>query len=61
MPYDPVLRRKLTDYAAKYPDLCKRLDKSKYHDYVEYEIDKDRLSARLLTLYSKERRKAAAE
>ena len=59
--YDPVLRRKLTDYAAKHPDLCKRLDKGKYPDYVEYEIDKDRLSVRFLTPYSEERRKAAAE
>lgn len=42
--YDPVLRRKLSDFAAKYPDLCQRLDKRKYPDYVEYEIDKDRLS-----------------
>ncbi len=59
--YDPVLRRKLTEYAAKHPDLCKRLDKGKYPDYVEYEIDKDRLSVRFLTPYSEERRKAAAE
>lgn len=59
--YDPVLRRKLTDYAAKHPDFCKRLDKDKYPDYVEYEIDKDRLSIRFLTPYSEERRKAAAE
>lgn len=59
--YDPVLRRKLTEYAAKHPDLCKRLDKGKYPDYVEYEIEKDRLSVRLLTPCSAERKKAASE
>lgn len=42
--YDPVLRRKLTDFAAKHPDLCRRLDKGKYPDYVEYEIDKENCS-----------------
>ncbi len=59
--YDPVLRRKLSDFAAKYPDLCQRLDKRKYPDYVEYEIDKDRLSVRFLAPYSEERKRAAAE
>lgn len=59
--YDPVLRRKLTDFATQHPDLCQRLDKGKYPDYVEYEIDKDRLSLRFLAPYSEERKKAAAE
>ena len=59
--YDPVLCRKLTDFAAKHPDLCQRLDNGKYPDYVEYEIDKDRLSVRFLAPYSEEHKKAAAE
>ena len=59
--YDPVLCRKLTDFAAKHPDLCQRLDKGKYPDYVEYEIDKDRLSVRFLAPYSEDHKKAAAE
>lgn len=32
-----------------------------YPDYVEYEIDKDRLSVRFLAPYSEERKRAAAE
>lgn len=59
--YDPSLQRRLAEYAAKYPDHCRRLDKGKYPDYVEYEIDKDRLSVRFLAPYSEERKKAAAE
>lgn len=59
--YDPVLRRKLTEYASRHPDLCKRLDKGKYSDYVEYEIEKDRLSIRLLAPCSAERKKVASE
>ena len=59
--YDPVLRRKLTDFAAKYRDPCRRLDKGKYPDYIEYEIDKDRLSVRFPAPYSEECKKAAAE
>lgn len=59
--YDPALRRKLKDYAEKYPELCRRLDKGKYPDYVEYEIEKDRLSVRFTPPYSEERKQAAAE
>ena len=59
--YDPGLQRKLIDFAAKHPDLCKRLDKGKYPDYVEYEIDKDRLSVRLLPPMSEEQRRLASE
>ena len=59
--YDPALRRKLKEYATKYPDLCQRMDKGKYPDYAEYEIDKDRLSVRFTPPYSEERKQAAAE
>ena len=58
--YDPSLQRRLAEYAAKYPDYCRRLDKGKYPDYVEYEIDKYRLSVRLLPPMSEEKRKAAS-
>ena len=58
--YDPSLQRRLAEYADKYPDYCRRLDKGKYPDYVEYEIDKDRLSVRLLPPMSEEKRKAAS-
>lgn len=59
--YDPNLRKRLANYAMKYPDLCKRVDKQKYSDYAEYEIEKSRVSIRLLPPYSDERKQAAAE
>lgn len=59
--YDSSLRRRLDEYAAKYPDHCRRLDKGKYPDYVEYEIDKDRLSVRLLPPITEEQRRIASE
>ena len=59
--YDSALLRKCAAYAKKHPDLCKRVDKRKYPDYAEYEIQKDRVSIRLLEPYSEERKKAAAE
>ena len=57
--YDPGLRRRLREYAARYPELCRRVDKQKYLDYAEYEIQKDRVSIRLLPPMSEEKRNAA--
>ena len=59
--YDSSLRRRLRVYAARYPELCWRVDKQKYPDYAEYEIQKDRVSIRLLPPMSDEKRKAASE
>ena len=59
--YDPKLLRHLADYAERHPDLCRRVDKRRYSDYAEYEVQKDRVSIRLLEPPSEERRKAAAE
>ena len=59
--YDPNLRKRLANYAKKFPDLCRRVDKQKYSDYAEYEIEKSRVSIRLLPPYSDERKQAAAE
>lgn len=59
--YDPKLLRQLAAYAQKHPDLCRRVDKGKYPDYAEYEIQKDRVSVRLLEPLSEEKKKAAAE
>ena len=59
--YDPGLRRRLREYAARYPELCQRVDKQKYPDYAEYEIQKDRVSIRLLPPMSEEKRNAASE
>ena len=59
--YDPGLRRRLREFAARYPELCRRVDKQKYPDNAEYEIQKDRVSIRLLPPMSEEKRKAASE
>ena len=59
--YDPGLRRRLREYAVRHPDLCRRVDKQKYPDYAEYEIQKDRVSIRLLPPMSEEKREAARE
>ena len=59
--YDPGLHRRLREYAARYPDLCRRVDKQRYPDYAEYEIQKDRVSIRLLPPMSEEKRRAASE
>ena len=59
--YDPGLRRRLWEFATRYPEVCRRVDKQKYPDYAEYEIQKDRVSIRLLPPMSEEKRKAASE
>ena len=59
--YDPGLRRRLREFAARYPELCRRVDKQKYPDYAEYEIKKDRVSIRLLPPMSEEKRRVASE
>ena len=59
--YDPGLRRRLQEFAARYPELCRRVDEQKYPDYAEYEIQKDRVSIRLLPPMSEEKRRAASE
>ena len=59
--YDSGLRRRLREYAARYPELCRRVDKQKYPDYAEYEIQKERVSIRLLPPMSEDKRKAASE
>lgn len=59
--YDPNLKKRLADFAEKYPDLCKRVDKKKDPDFVEYEVEKSRVSIRLVPPYSEERKQAAAE
>lgn len=59
--YDPGLRRRLREFAARYPEMCRRVDKQKYPDYAEYEIKKDRVSIRLLPPMSEEKRRVASE
>ena len=59
--YDPKLLRQLAAFAKKHPDLCRRIDKGLYPDYAEYEVQKDRISVRLLNPLSDKQKKEAAE
>lgn len=58
--HDADLKRRLAEYAKKYPKLCKP-DKQTHEGAVSYVIDKSRLSIRLLPPMSEERRKKASE
>lgn len=58
--YNADLKRRLAVFAKKYPNLC-RLECSTDEGSMTYLLDKSRLSIRLLSPYSEERRKAASE
>lgn len=58
--YNRPLKRRLAEYAAKYPDQCK-LIKRNDEGGVTYWIKKARLSLRLTAPYSEKRRKASEE
>ena len=55
------LKKRLAAFAKKYPDLCKLTVDDADFGSVTYEIQKSRVSIRLVTPYSEERRKAASE
>lgn len=57
--HDTVLKKRLSEYAAKYPELCKQTDDDEQGG-LRFEIDKHRISIRLTAPYSKERRDAAS-
>lgn len=46
--YDSGLRRRLRAFADRYPAMCRRVDRRKYPDYAEYEVQKGRVCIRLL-------------
>ena len=54
------LKKRLTAFAAKYPQCCRQTDDDEQGG-LTFEIEKGRLSFRLTTPYSEERRKAASE
>ncbi len=58
--FDKGLQKRLAAFADKYPELCKleRMDK---YGGAFYQLEKSRLSVRLLPPYSEERRKKASE
>ena len=59
--FNAALKRRLADFAKKYPDLCRLESEDKKVGYQSYLIDKARLSIRLTAPYSEARRKAASD
>ena len=58
--HDTKLKKRLRDYAEKYPELCQLTDDDGQGG-LWFEIDKSRISIRLTAPYSDDRRKAASE
>ena len=54
------LKKRLTAFAAKYPQCCRQTDDDEQGG-LTFEIEKGRLSFRLAAPYSEERRRAASE
>lgn len=59
--FNAALKRRLDDFAKKYPDLCHLESEDKKSGCQSYVIDKARLSVRLTAPYSEERRNAVRE
>jgi len=58
--HDTKLKKRLLEYAAKFPELCQQTDNDEQGG-LRFEIDKSRISIRLTAPYSEERRKVASE
>ena len=54
------LKKRLSTFAAKYPDCCRQIDDNEQGG-LTFEIEKGRLSFRLTAPYSEERKHAASE
>ena len=54
------LKKRLTAFAAKYPQCCRQTDDDEQGG-LAFEIEKGRLSFRLTAPYSKERKQAAGD
>ena len=59
--FNAALKRRLADFANKYPELCRLECEDKKVGYQSYIIDKARLSIRITAPYSEARRRAASE
>ena len=59
--FNADLKRRLKDFASKYPDLCRKTVEDKEYGGMTYELEKSRLQIRFTAPYSKERRKTAGE
>ena len=53
--HDTKLKKRLLEYAAKFPELCQQTDDDEQGG-LRFEIDKSRISIRLTAPYSEERR-----
>lgn len=59
--FNSGLKKRLAAFAEKYPYLCRVTVDDAVYGSVTYEIQKSRVSIRLVAPYSDERRKAASE
>ena len=57
--HDTKLKKRLLAHATQFPELCQQTDDDE-HGGLRFEIDKSRISIRLIAPYSEERRKAAS-
>ena len=58
--HNTELKKRLTQFAAKYPEHCRQTDDDEQGG-LTFEIEKGRLSFRLTAPYSAERRNASSE
>jgi len=58
--HDTKLKKRLLEYAAKFPELCQQTDDDE-HGGLRFEIDKSRINIRLTAPYSEERRQIASK
>ena len=58
--YNTKLKKRLTAYAATYPDLCQLIEDDE-NGGLRFEIDKHRISIRLTAPYSEERKESARQ
>ena len=58
--YNTKLKKRLTAYAATYPDLCQLIEDDEQGG-LRFEIDKHRISIRLTAPYSEERKNVAQQ
>ena len=58
--HNTALKKRLTQYAAAYPNLCRQTDDDEQGG-LTFEIEKGRLSFRLTAPYSEERKQTASE
>lgn len=56
--HNTALKKRLLDFAEKFPDLCRLTDDDEL-GYLSFEIDKDRFSIRLTAPYTEERKALA--